>query len=250
MTATPAGSGRRWIKTETGSLIWSEARPDGDRVVVKMYRHRPMLDPLRHLATEYRVEREYRILDLLHRSGIACVEPLSWSHGRDRANGLHEILTTREIAGAAPLAGLLQGGAGRAVPDLAPLFRLVRRMHERGVVHGALYPTNVLVAGLPGGPPRFHLLDLAHGRVFSRGIVGTRPADFDLLDLLCMTGRRAPLAGAAEWLAAYGQDDAAVRQLLARLEHHRIERPWRHFRRIEVDARLTFDRIRRVATGT
>lgn len=227
-----AAAGQRLIKSESGTLVWSEPLATGGRAVVKLYRHRPFRDPLRRLFTLHRAEREYRILELLHRRGVACPEPLGWSHGRDREHGRHEQLTTREIAQAVPLLDLLRGGA--AVPGLGPLFALVRRMHECGVAHGALYPRNVLVNG-PAAAPEFHLIDFAHGRVFRRSVVGRRPGDYDLLDLLRAIAREAPIGRAGEWLEGYGLSPPQVRALLERLPRHRIERPWRHFRRIAVD---------------
>jgi tRNA A-37 threonylcarbamoyl transferase component Bud32 len=235
MKPAPGAAGHRLVKEEPGTLIWSEPLASGGRAVVKMYRRRPPHEPLRRLFVPYRVEREYRILESLSRQGVACPEPLSWSHGRDRANGRHERLATREIADAVPLDQLL-GREGRAPPDLAPLFALGRRMHECGVAHGAFYPRNVLVTAADGPQPTFHLIDFAHGRAFRGNIVGTRPARYDLLDMLQTIASLAPPDGAPRWLAAYGLGAGEAAALLARLPRHRIERPWRHFRRMAVDA--------------
>lgn len=235
MKPAPGAAGHRLIKEEPGTLIWSEPLAAGGRVVVKMYRHRPLHEPLRRLFVPYRVEREYRILESLGRRGVACPEPLSWMHGRDRADGRHELLTTREIADAVPLSDLL-GRPGKAPPDLAPLFALGRRMHEAGVAHGAFYPRNVLVTAAGGMHSSFHLIDFAHGRAFRGSIVGSRPARYDLLDMLRTIARQAPLHDAPRWLAAYGLGPGEAAALLARLPQHRIERPWRHFRRMAVDA--------------
>jgi len=237
-----AGPGHRLIKEEPGTLIWSEPAAGGGRAVVKLYRRRPLHDPLRRLFVPYRVEREYRILERLHARGVACPEPLAWSHGRDRVHGRHELLATREIADAVPLDELL--GADAASPqDLAPLFALGRRMHECGVAHGAFYPRNVLVGAACGPAPAFHLIDFAHGRVFRGSLVGKRPARYDLLDMLQTIARQAPLDRARNWLAAYGLAPAETEALLDRLPRHRIQRPWRHFRRIAVDAFAVRERL-------
>jgi tRNA A-37 threonylcarbamoyl transferase component Bud32 len=236
-----AAADHRLIKAESGTLVWSEPLAAGGRAVVKLYRHRPVHDPLRRVFTPYRAEREFRILELLHRRGVACPEPLGWSHGRDRENGRHECLTTREIEQAVPLFDLLPEGA--AAPGLAPLFGLARAMHECGVAHGAFYPRNVLVT-TAGAAPAFHVIDFAHGRVFRRSIVGRRPGDYDLLDMLRTIARQAPIDRAPEWLEGYGLSRPEAQALLGRLPRHRIERPWRHFRRIAVDALAIRDRAR------
>lgn len=228
-------------KAEPGTLIWSEPLAGGGSVVVKLYRRRGILEPVRRRFVAYRVEREYRLLQRLRERGVTCPEPLAWSHGRSRAHGRFERLDTREIEGAVPLTDLF---AGPSSPDLAPLFALVRRMHAAGIAHGALYARNVLVARPPGSGPQYHLIDLAHGRAFSRDIIGSHPADYDLLDLLLSLQRQAPAKGAADWLAAYGLSPDAAAALVERLAHHRNERPWRHFRRIETDARAMLDALR------
>ncbi len=129
--------------------------------------------------------------------------------------------------------------------DLAPLFRLARQMHECGVSHGAFYPANILVSTNPAGEDVLHIIDLAHGCRFSGGIVGTRPADFDLLDMLRAIERVAPIDDCAHWLEGYGTGTEHVRRLMSMLETHRIERPWRHLHRAETDTRATWDRLTR-----
>ena len=238
MTATCGVAAERVIKSERGTRIWSEPLSGGGRAVVKMYRHRGIADPLRRWFVPYRAEREYRLLQRLSARGLPCPEPLSWSHGSDRGNGRFETLSTREIEGVLPLSDRLRAGTA---PDLAPLFALARRMHEAGVAHGAFYPANILVADNPGDAGTFYLIDLAHGCRFSRDLGGRRPAEFDLLDLLRGVARIVPLAAPARWLAAYGVDGATSRRLLGRFERHRLERPWRHFRRMETDTREALD---------
>jgi tRNA A-37 threonylcarbamoyl transferase component Bud32 len=240
MTPADATPEHRLIKAEPGTIVWSEPLAGGGRAVVKLYRHRPVHDPLRRWFLAYRAEREYRILEILHRQGVACPEPLRWSHGRDRAYGRHELLATREIEGAVPLVDLLDLAAA---PSLTPLFAIARRMHECGVAHGAFYPRNILVTRPVGQPAGYHLIDFAHGRRFRRSIVGSRPADYDLLDLLRMVARQAPVKDADAWLAGYGLAGAPASALLDRLATHRIERPWRHLRRIATDACVIRDRL-------
>lgn len=228
-------------KAESGTLIWSEPQPGGGNVVVKLYRRRALLDPLRRSIVAYRAEREYRLLQRLRARGVACPEPLAWSCGRSRVHGRFERLDTREIEGAVPLTDL---SGATAYPELSPLFALVRRMHAAGIAHGALYARNVLVTLPTGSEPQYHLIDFAHGRAFGRDIAGSRPADYDLLDLLLSLKRQGPVDAAGAWLAAYNLPPDAARSVLERLAHHRSERPWRHFRRIETDARALLDALR------
>lgn len=234
-------AGQHLYKAETGTLIWSEPQADGGNAVVKLYRRRGLLDPVRRRFVAYRVEREYRLLRRLRENGVACPEPLAWSHGRSRAHGRFERLHTREIEGAIPLTSLFGGPAS---PDLAPLFTLLRRMHAAGIAHGALYARNVLVARPPASGPQYYVMDLAHGRAFTCDIGGSQPGNYDLLDLLLSLQRQGPVGEAGEWLAAYGLTPSTAAALLERLAHHRNERPWRHFRRIETDARAILDALR------
>ncbi|MEX0734475.1 MAG: lipopolysaccharide kinase InaA family protein [Steroidobacteraceae bacterium] len=151
MTIAQAWTNQKLIKAKPGTLIWCDPLPDGGRAVVKMYRRRPMLDPLRRLVVPYRVEREFTVLAHLWRHNVPCPEPLWWYQGRNRAHGRHEVLATRKIPGSIPLVQMLRT-SGYADPDLAPVFALARRMHEIGISHGAWYPTNVLVSAPHPGP--------------------------------------------------------------------------------------------------
>lgn len=245
MTLALAPREETLIKAEPRTLIWAESLPSGGRAVVKLYRLRGSLDPLRRLFVPYRVEREYRLLAKLFDGGVPCAKPLGWSHGNNSRHGRHELLTTREIPRTTPLNLRLRGA--RPIRDLTPLFRLARQMHDCGVSHGAFYPANILVSSDAEGGMELRIIDLAHGCSFSRGIVGTRPADFDLLDMLRAIERVAPIDGCARWLEGYGAGTEHVRKLMSMLETHRIERPWRHLQRAETDTRAAWDRLSRPA---
>lgn len=248
MMVAEVRTNQRLIKAEPCTLIWSEPLPGGGRAVVKMYRRRGYFDPIRRLFVPYRVDREFRMLAKLHQSRVPCPEPLRWSQGWSARHGRFEMLATREIPATMPLKERLLR-APNAVPDLVPLFRLARQMHDCGVSHGAFYPANILVPVQSAGAPRFHVIDLAHGCSFSRGIAGTRPADFDLLDMLRAVERVAPLDDCALWIEGYSTGAAHVRRLLAMLMAHRIERPWRHLHRAETDTRAAWDRLSRPAAS-
>lgn len=240
---TPPGSAQQTlVKAEDRTLVWSEPLPDGTRAFFKMYRRRGFLDPLRHRFVPYRVEREFRLLERLHASGVPCTEPVRWSHGRDRHHGFHEILVTREIRSAVPLKDLIKADPAGA-PDLAPLFALARRMHAAGVAHGAFYAANVMVSVPAGNPAQFHLIDFAHGCRFPKDIAGTPPAEYDVLDMLRSIERVMSIDDRGRWVAGYGLGAEGTARLLAKLPGHRLERPWRHFRRMETDAREFFSRL-------
>lgn len=237
----------RLIKAELKTLIWSEPLPGGGRAVAKMYRHRGLTVPVRRWLIPYRVQREFHLLTRLQANGVPCSEPLWWSHGCDAVNGQFELLATREIEAARPLAEFLRRCKPEAMPDLTPLFRLARQMHDCGIAHGAFYPANVLVQAVNREPAAFHLVDLAHGCLFAGSIAGSRPADFDLLDMLRIIARIRPVASAAQWMKGYGFDPARIRTLLCQFDRHRIERPWRHIRRAETDVREVLGRAGRFA---
>jgi len=236
--------GQTLIKDELHTLIWSEPLPDGGRQVIKMYRRQPFYEPVRRWFLPYRAEREHRVLSRLLGHGIACSEPLWWRRVRDARYGRCDLLATREIEEASSLEQLL--GREWAAPDLALLFRLLRRMHDSGVSHGALMPRNILVSRATDGQPAFHLIDLARSRQFPVGIAATRIASFDLKSLLHAVGRYVSLGEASRWLAAYGLAESGARAILAGLARHRPGRPWRHLRRMEIDVRLAAARVRRV----
>ena len=230
------------LKAEDKTLIWTEPLPDGGRAVVKMYRRRGLLDPLRRWFVPYRVEREYRLLARLFEAGVPCAEPLRWTHGSNRRHGRHEVLATREIPSTSPLRDVLRANRAGS-PDLAPLFAIARRMHQAGVAHGAFYAPNILVT-VPAAPPlQFHVIDLAHGCGFARDITGTPPADYDVLDMLRSIERVVAIDDRERWVAAYGLGADGTKRILAKLPGHRLERPWRHFRRMRTDTLEAVDRL-------
>jgi hypothetical protein len=243
MIAMPGVTRETLIKAEQCTLIWSEPRADGGREVIKLYRRRPLADPVRRCFVRYRVEREFHLLAHLFSHAVPCPEPLRWRRERNRAHGRYELLATRELPGTLPLVDLMRASGPSPVPDLAPLFALARRIHECGVSHGAFYPTNILVSVPVTRSPRYFVIDMAHACRFPGSIVGTRPAEFDLFDMLCGIARRQTLDDCGRWLADYGLEAGVADRLLLELRSHRLERPWRHIRRAETDTRAVWRRI-------
>jgi hypothetical protein len=181
--ADPAGDGRDMLKREPGTLIWRETGAAGQPTVVKVYRRRGGVTAARSFLFRFRAEREYRRLEHLRRCGVPCTEPLGWTHGYSPVHGFHEVLVTAEVPAAVPLDVFLAAGAVEP-STLAPLFRLVRRVHESGLCHQALYASNILVR--PGAAPenRYVIADLPRSWTFPGSIVGTSIAALDVLDLV------------------------------------------------------------------
>jgi hypothetical protein len=202
--ADPGGHGRVMLKREASTLIWRETGADGRPTVVKVYRRRGVMLAARSALFRFRVEREHRRLEHLLRHGVPCTEPLGWAHGYSRAHGFHEVLVTAEVAGAVPLDVFLAAGAVEPW-TLAPLFRLVRCMHESGLCHQALYASNILVR--PGVVPetRYVIADLPRSWTFPGSIVGTAMAALDVLDL-AYTIVEAGVPIEAVPVEAYGSD--------------------------------------------
>ncbi len=169
------------IKREHGTLIWREDHPEAGPVVAKRYRHRTRWAALRERLTRFRVEREYHRLRYLDRAGIPVTEPLGWNHGHSSREGFHETLVMREVADAVPLDRFLR--ATDKTPDLAPLYRILRDLHEAGFCHQTFYTQNVLIR--PDAPPgeAYVLLDVPRSWIFPESIVGSSMARYDLLDL-------------------------------------------------------------------
>ncbi len=204
------------LKVERKTVIWREreVRPGAAPLVVKVYRHRRWWDGLRSLLFRFRAEREYRRLRHLERGGVAVTPAVGWGFGWTRRDGLHEALVMEEVEGATSLEEWLTArrsgspdGEARTSrhPDLEPLFRLVRAMHEQGLCSQTLYASNILVTpeGKGRGGLRFVLSDLPRSWVFPRSLVGSRLALWDLLDLV-YTLREAGMAPTPEDLAGYG----------------------------------------------
>jgi hypothetical protein len=202
--ADPAGDGRAMLKQEKGTRIWRETGADGRPTVVKLYRRRGLASAMRSFLFRFRVEREHCRLEHLLGHGVPCTEPLGWTRGYSRAHGFHEVLVTAEVPAAVPLDAFLPAG-GVDPRTLAPLFRLVRRMHESGLCHQALYASNILVR--PGAAPetRYVIADLPRSWTFPGSIVGTSMAALDVLDLV-YTIVEAGVPVKAVPVEAYGPD--------------------------------------------
>jgi hypothetical protein len=175
----------QFLKQTRDTLVWSGDLPEVGRGFVKMYRHRSPLSWCAKRLIAYRAEREYRRLLVLHGAGVPCAEPLMCAAGRSPEHGRYEVLVTREIPHARQFKAYLAAArAGGRKPDLAPLFRTIRKMHAAGIYHGTLTPNNIVVSEPPGGPVSFHVVDLPRAIAFSGDVAATRMARYDLTHFL------------------------------------------------------------------
>lgn len=170
------------IKKEEHTVVWRETREDGEPVVVKFYRRRGAGSALRARIVRFRAEREYRRLRHLERWGISCTAPLAWSAGWSPEHGFHEVLVMREVPNAVPLRELLLAMPPADVP-LAPLFKLIRRMHESGFLSQTMYARNVLVNRDSAPGEGYVIADVPRAWTFPRSIAGTEMALWDVMDL-------------------------------------------------------------------
>lgn len=230
------------IKDEDRTLIWLQTLPDGDRVVVKMYRHRNRIDFWRERLHRFRVQREFDALARMARYEVPCSEPVFWTYGRSPDNGRYEILVTREIADATPVRELILSGRDHTRDlDLRPLFQVVRRMHASGVYHGALNTRNVLLAG-----GRYYIIDPPRSLLHGGSIEGQFAAWADMLYLchnLCHFSKRPPDTLPIE---AYGWDAQARKKFLDALAGYRREKGQRW--RVRIRIMLSYARSRLTRT--
>jgi tRNA A-37 threonylcarbamoyl transferase component Bud32 len=216
------------VKVEPGTLIWSAKLPDQTRAILKMYRRRTRLQARRTRVRSFRARREYEALLRLSERRVPCSEPLFWAHGEAEGHGRFELLATRAIEDAVPLAGWIEGASETArSAALRSAFGSVRAMHASGVRHGGLSFKNVLVAPAQGEVAVF-LIDFSRSVLFPSDIAGTRMAWFDLADLTTKVIRRLGSDACAPLLASYGLRPEQAQQMTRFAERHK---PTRHLRR-------------------
>jgi hypothetical protein len=159
-------------------------------------------------VTRFRVEREYLRLAHLVLWAVPCTEPIEWTHGHSPEHGHYEMLVMEEVPSAVPLSEyVLERGAE---VDLRPLYRMVRRMHESGLLNQTLYPSNVLVKRDAPADEAYVVADVPRSWVFPRSVAGSSLACYDLLDL---TAGLQEHGVTPRWsaLEAYGLDERSRR---------------------------------------
>ncbi|MFQ5566976.1 MAG: lipopolysaccharide kinase InaA family protein [Paracoccaceae bacterium] len=133
----------RLFKEEQSTVVWVSPAATGERIVLKLYRHRGLWHALRCRVTRYRVQREHERLSHLVQWDVPCTPPRGWSHGYSRENGFYELLATVMVPGARDLESHLKNGREC---DFRPILAAIRRMHESGLCHHALYARNILIS--------------------------------------------------------------------------------------------------------
>jgi tRNA A-37 threonylcarbamoyl transferase component Bud32 len=199
------------IKAEARCLIWAEQSADGTSVVMKMYYRRGFANFIRGKILNFRVKREFRILEHMAGCGVPCTLPIDWTFGYCKAYGFYEILYTRQIPKTISLKTFLSSEAliDKNI-DLGPLFQLVGSMHRCGVYHGALSTKNILVD--PTGNPhlKFYSLDFARGWLFPASIIDRQIAWFDLLKLVRSIEGHLSIGYCQPYLSQYGLEKGAI----------------------------------------
>jgi hypothetical protein len=175
------------------------------------------------------VQREYDALRILAEAKIPCSVPCLWGWGSCAEHGHFEVLLTCEIPAASSLKQHLGAGGQRLRPrQWFPLSDALRRMHESGVYHGALWPKNILVRREGADEYGFYLIDLARSLLFPRSILGTTMARFDLLSLLYSLERADPQFEPGPLLERYGCSPAGTEAIVAQSRRYRSSRHLRN----------------------
>jgi len=199
------------IKAEANCLIFTEQLENGTSAVMKMYYRRGLANATREFVLNFRVQREFRILQHLVNYGIPCTIPLFWTYGYCKQYGFYEVLCTRQIPNAISLRTYLSSASitDKNI-DLGPLMVLVYNMHRSGVYHGALSTKNILIDATGNAQAKYFHIDLARGWLFPGSIVGNRIAWFDLLKLVKKIESRLGIGYCRPYLSQYGLGGEAV----------------------------------------
>src|SRR5262245_44517128 len=195
----------RFVKQQERTMIWIGKLESLGQVVFKAYFHRNFwfhfLSPFWSLCAQ----REYRHLRILEDGGVPCTAPLLWGKGRCPTHGRLEVLATREIPGAWSLRDrFLRTGETPTAEMITKASRSVREMHARGIYHGALSWKNMLVSEGADGEVQIHIADLASSLHYSRSILGSRQARFDLLHFCYHLAESKGKEACRQFLEEYG----------------------------------------------
>jgi tRNA A-37 threonylcarbamoyl transferase component Bud32 len=157
----------------------------GERVVVKRYAVRGVLDWIKYAVVPSRAKAEWVTGRALDAAGIPTAVPLAMAERR-RFVLEDAALVTREIVDSVHLNAYVAAHLGgpedqRRAALYDDLSRIARRMHDAGFVHNDLHGGNVLVNGPPEAP-RLFVIDLHSVSRSARPSEGARW--FDLAKLL------------------------------------------------------------------
>lgn len=177
------------VKDIAGDDRVDPAPTDGSRashpalVFVKRYRYRTFLGRLQGmfrgtLFGKSRARFEFERLRAIRERGVAAVRPIAYAEFRRRGFMRACVLITEAERDAVSLDRLLRPPPRERAPQRGTQRRLaeqlaafVARMHDAGVMHGALLGRNLLVAEVESASPRFVVLDPnPHGTVSNTSI--------------------------------------------------------------------------------
>jgi hypothetical protein len=216
-------------------------------IFVKRYRYRGFGRQLKQTGrgTFFGTDRarfEYNFLSAMHRRGVPTVRPIAHGNQTKRKMLRACFLITEGRPGVVSLdhdaiehAQEPRAQAARRRQWSHELAAYIRRMHEAGVAHGALFWRNILVDPDPDARQRFTFIDPdRHGRLLDHP-VSPDLVRADLSDFLASALALNVRAGASRFYSAYtgrdrltAADRADLREILhqargkARAERHRV----------------------------
>src|SRR3989339_10032 len=203
----------RLIAADRKTLIWAQHLDGNVPTVIKMYRHRGLLDWQREQFSRFRVQREFDSLSFLVAKDIPCSKPLFWSFGCSSCFGYYEILATREIENITPLDQLIFNNKPEVTkPSLFASYRLVRCMHQSGCYHGAMSARNILITHNNLKKPSAYIIDMPKAILFPYDITSTRMAWMDLYLLTTKIIKYMDMNECIAVLKEYGLENASAQR--------------------------------------
>lgn len=150
-------------------------------VYVKRYRYKTIGKQLRQLGHgsifgRSRSQYEYEFLDTMQRKNLPGVRPVAY--GTLKRMGLLRacFLIVEGETNAQSLDQIAHGADRMSVADrirfTIGLAEMISRLHEAGVMHGALAWRNIIVQFSPDSEPVFHFIDPSR-----KGLIGDRALD-------------------------------------------------------------------------
>ncbi len=215
------------------TLIWVSEH-GGERHVHKLYFGRGPISWLREHLFAFRVEREYLALDYLAKRGVPCSHPVSWTKGfSPELGGRVEVLSTVEVKNAISLDDIWKHPEltlSQKQQYLCESMVLIRRMHEAGLHHGAMYIRNILFEQEADELKAPRIIDVPRAIACYHCLVGDPLATIDLLQFFEPVAEALGETGLKEALTAYGLNAQEQQVFLQKLKHYR---PTKHTRNKE-----------------
>ena len=209
------------IKRSLGRTVYAVSGLNERDFIVKYHRTRGPFERWKYRVVRSRVAAEWQTARVLDEVGIPVARPFAMGERRSHGTLYESCLITEKVPGAAPLGPSL---GGEIQPELkaailSELARLVRAMHEAGVLHRDLHASNFLLAPAENGY-QLILVDLHAARKTDHALIGARvrmlaKLIYTLSDVLSPAERRRFLAqyagGPWPWLER--RIDVAARRL-------------------------------------